>query len=446
MTSAATVAFVHHGCPKNLVDAEVMGGILHEAGYQVIDDPDCSDVVIINTCGFIEDAKKESLDEIFLHLQTRSSHLVVSGCLAQRYADELRREIPELRALIGVDQIDQIAEAVRQVTGGDTYIPEPSASSPQPYDASRRFRSTPRHFGYVRIAQGCSRTCSFCAIPLIRGPYRSKDPELVRSEVEALVHDGAREVVLIAQDTTEYGADGREYPRLPELLESLSSAHPKTWFRLMYAHPDGITSELLQVISDRDNVCSYLDIPLQHVSPPVLRRMGRRGDPRRVQSLLEWIRREVPDVSIRTSLIVGHPGEGSEEFDELLGFVRRAPIDHTGIFSFSREEGTRAAEMPDQVSGSERRSRYNRLRQAAERQSREVKQRLVGRVLPALVDGHEDGSWLARHHGQAPEIDGYIYLPDGALEQGQRVQVEITGADAVDLWGALCDEERNKSP
>ncbi len=439
MNSKTSVAFVHLGCPKNLVDAEVMGGILHEAGFRVIDDADEADVVIINTCGFIEDAKKESLDEIFHHLDTRSSRLVVAGCLAQRYRDELRGEIPELDGLIGVNQIDEITEAVRCALDGDTYSLRRQDLSPPPYDASRRVRCTPPHYGYVRIAHGCSRTCSFCAIPLIRGPYRSKDPAFIHREVESLVRDGAQEVVLIAQDTTMYGAGEEQYPDLPVLLEELSSAHPDTWIRLMYAHPDGITDRLLQIMADRANICSYLDVPLQHTSPAVLRRMGRRDDPDRIRRLLAQIREVVPDVSLRTSLIVGHPGEKEEDFARLLHFVQCAPIDHIGVFVFSPEEDTPAAGQSGQVPEEERHRRFNRLTMAAGRRARDVKERWVGRVVTAVIDARENGGWLARHQGQAPEIDGYIYLPADALQVGQRVRVQITGADAVDLWGAPLD-------
>ncbi|MFO8059792.1 MAG: 30S ribosomal protein S12 methylthiotransferase RimO [Bacillota bacterium] len=435
-----TVCFINLGCPKNLVDSEVMGAELMASGYEVIDQPERADVVVINTCGFIDAAKEESLDEIFSHLGRGRGRLVVSGCLAQRYADELQREIPEIGGMVGVNDLAEIPTVVRGALAGRRLVRvSPSGDALALSDGSRRRRQTPRHFGYVRIAQGCSRLCHFCAIPAIRGPYRSKEPELIFAETRALVSDGAREVVLIAQDTTRYGLDipGADVG-LASLLWDLSRRFPEIWFRLMYAHPAGIDDDLLEVIRERDNICDYLDIPLQHISPEVLRRMGRSEDPALVRRTLERIRAQVPDISLRSAFIVGYPQETEEDFRLLLDFVAGGSFDHVGVFAYSREEGTRAHSLPGQVGRSEKQRRRNQLVRAALRRSREVKERLVGSILPVLIDGTEEGNVLGRHQGQAPEVDGYVFLGrDSSARIGEVVPVEITGADSVDLWGRI---------
>lgn len=437
-----TVAFIHLGCAKNLVDAEVMGGRLVRAGYRMVEDPDEADVVIINTCGFIDAAKEESLDEIFQHAWHRRGSLVVAGCLAQRHPDALAEEIPEIDALVGVNDLHHIEEVVADALARRRSVRvSPSEDTRVVYDAADRYRQTPGHFGYVRIAHGCSRSCSFCAIPRIRGPYRSKQPDVVLAEAAALVEDGAREIILIAQDTTLYGVDLGRGPllRLSSLLTEMAEAHPGVWFRLMYAHPLGVDRQLLRVIRDHDNVCSYLDIPLQHASPSVLRRMGRSEDPQEVVRLLELIRERVPGISLRSAFIVGYPGETEDDFAALVDFVRRARLDHVGVFAYSREESTPAYSMPDQVPADEKNRRRNTLVRAASEVSSRVKQRLVGMSLPVLVD-HIDGEEgvLGRHHGQAPEVDGYVFIEGGeGLKVGEVVSVGITGAGAVDLWGKL---------
>lgn len=435
-----TVCLVNLGCPKNLVDSEVMGAELIEAGYEMIDDPGRADVVVINTCGFIDAAKEESLDQILSHVEHAPGRLVVSGCLAQRYPDELTEDIPEIDGLLGVNDLGDIAFVVRTVLAGRKAVRVSSSADELTLsDGSRRWRQTPRHFGYVRIAQGCSRWCHFCAIPAIRGPYRSKDPDLVLGEAESLVADGAKEVVLIAQDTTRYGIDfADDKGDLPTLLNRLSGEFPEVWFRLMYVHPSGINDYLLDAIAERENICNYLDIPLQHMSPSVLRRMGRSEDPEKVRKILQHIRNRIPDISLRSAFIVGYPGETEEDFDLLLDFVRSCELDHVGVFAYSREEGTRAHSLSGQVPREERQRRRNELVSVARQRSREVKERFVGRTLSVIVDGSEDGNLLGRHQGQAPEVDGYVFLDrDPAIRIGEMILVVITGADSVDLWGQV---------
>ena len=435
-----TVCLVNLGCPKNTVDSEVMGAKLVEAGYEIIDDPGRADVVIINTCGFIDAAKEESLDQILSHVEHGTGRLVVSGCLAQRYPDELKQDIPEIDGLIGVNDLGDIACVVRTVLAGRKAVRVSSSADVLTVsDGSRRWRQTPRHFGYVRIAQGCSRSCHFCAIPAIRGPYRSKDADLVLGEAESLVADGAREVVLIAQDTTRYGIDfADDRGDLPSLLKRLSGGFSEVWFRLMYVHPSGINDYLLDAIVERENICNYLDIPLQHMSPSVLRRMGRSEDPGQVSRVLEHIKTRVPDISLRSAFIVGYPGETEEDFDLLLSFVRSCELDHVGVFAYSREEGTPAHSLSGQIPRKERQRRHNELVQVARLRSRDVKERFVGRTLSVMVDGSEDGNLLGRHQGQAPEVDGYVFLgKEPAIGIGEIIPVEITGADSVDLWGQV---------
>ncbi len=443
-----TVAFINLGCAKNLVDAEVMGQVLQSSDYRVIDDPQAADVVIVNTCGFIEEAKRESIEEIFSVIGSQESAaggenraLVVSGCLAQRYGKQLKEEIPEIDGILGVNDLHRVDEVVSSALEGvcRLYCCSPGAV----IDASRRRRQTPGHYGYVKIAAGCSRRCAFCAIPLIRGPYRCKDPGMVHREVESLTNTGAREVILIAQDTAGYRLSA---PRgLTDLLRGLALRFPDTWFRVLYLHPSSVKWPLIQLIGEADNICSYLDVPLQHASRRVLRRMGRTEDPDRVRRLLILARERYPAMSLRATFLVGHPGEKQKDFSQLLELLRQLRPDHTAVFSFSPEENTAAFEMNGRVGQDTARQRRQTLLEDARRISRQVKQRFVGRVLPVIVDRESQEGMLSRHQGQTPGVDGYTLLPGDsgdAVRPGAIVRAEITGADEVDLWGRVVNDEQ----
>ena len=433
-----SVAFVNLGCPKNLVDAEVMGEVLESADFHVIDDPESARIVVVNTCGFIEPAKKESIDEIFSVIEgQRQQILIVAGCLAERYSDELISEIPQISGLIGVNDIDSIDEVVEEALQGNRTVKQCEAGPV--VDARRRRRQTETHYGYVKIAAGCSRGCAFCAIPQIRGPYRSKSPKIIHAEVQSLVQDGAKEIILIAQDTASYQLSGGQ--GLLDLLRSLSMRFSDSWFRIMYVHPSAVSWPLIELLAESKNICSYLDVPLQHSSADVLKRMNRSEDPGRVRDLLVNARKQYPHLSIRATFLVGHPGEKEEDFRELTAFVRPIRPDHTAVFSYSPEENTAAHSQSDQISPEVSRNRKQQLVDIGRQISHDVKQRFVGEILPVLVDERSEQGILGRHQGQAPDIDGYVFLDDGhdlqGVEPGDLVQVEITGAEEVDVWGKV---------
>ncbi len=440
-----TVAFIHLGCAKNLVDAEIMGGHLEAGGWDVSDEVAKADVVIINTCGFIQEAKEESLSEIFAFLEDqtkRPAHdqqgLVVAGCLTQRYQKALHQEIPEIDGLLGVNDLDEVTRVVDAVLRGNQVV---AVSQEAPSDctpARRRRRQTPEHYAYVKIAEGCSRGCGYCAIPLIRGPFRSQDPTVIFDEVQTLVSQGVREINLIAQDVTRYGADLDGWS-FELLLERLARAFSDTWFRCLYAYPSGVSRQLVRVLAKYDNVCPYLDLPLQHVSPSILTRMGRNEDPKKVRALLGHLRREVPNMSIRSTFMVGFPGETEADFEQLIRFLQEEPLDHVGVFAYSREEGTPAYSLSDPIPETIKRERQRRLQKVAMEVALIAKRPLVGQTLPVLLDQRSDEGWLGRHQGQAPEVDGNVLVADvGAKSVGDRVFVRITGVDAWDLWGRAC--------
>ncbi|MBN2433535.1 MAG: 30S ribosomal protein S12 methylthiotransferase RimO [Acidobacteria bacterium] len=406
------------GCPKNTVDTEVMLGHLLQAGHEVATDPARADIIVINTCGFIQSAKEESLDAIMaaLDLKRNRPHLrvVAAGCLTQRYRAELAREIPELDAILGVNELPGIVAAVR----GDA----PAAPEPPLYlyghDTPRR-RITPGHYAYIKVSEGCSRSCSFCAIPAIRGPFRSRPPADILAEADNLLAEGVRELILIGQDTTAYGGDLADPATISALLRALDSRPGDFWIRLMYAYPTGITDELLSVMAGGIHICPYLDIPLQHSHPDILRRMGRPGSGERFLALLAEIRRMIPECTLRTSLIVGFPGETETHFRHLEDFVRAARFDHLGVFTYSDEEQTAAFALRPKVSVRSAEDRRRRLMEVQAAWLAEQARQRIGHKYPAIVDGwSREAEFLieARTPGQAPDIDSVIYCTRGDLE------------------------------
>jgi len=406
------------GCPKNTVDTEVMLGHLLQAGHAVETDPRQADIIVINTCGFIQPAKEEALDTIMAALDLKRNRpqlrVVATGCLTQRYRAELAREIPELDAILGVNELPDIVAAVR----GDR---RPAHDAPlYLYDhRTPRHRITPRHYAYIKVSEGCSRRCSFCAIPAIRGPFRSRPPADILAEADTLLAEGVRELILIGQDTTAYGGDLAEPATISHLLRELDTRSGEFWIRLMYAYPTGISEELLAVMAGGSHICPYLDIPLQHAHPDILRRMGRSGSGERFLALLDDIRRMVPGCTLRTSLIVGFPGETEAHFRHLEEFVRAARFDHLGVFAYSDEEQTAAFALRPKVSTRRAEDRRRRLMEMqAAWLAGQARQRL-GQEYPALVDGYSrEADWLieARTPGQAPEIDSVVYCTRGDLE------------------------------
>jgi ribosomal protein S12 methylthiotransferase len=429
------------GCPKNLVDGEVMLGLARDAGHELTTDSAAADVLVVNTCAFIDSAKEESIEailEMAAHKRDgRCSRLVVTGCLAERYRSELKREIPEIDVVLGTGEVPGIVDAIggsgarepgtRELASPLTFyskssrFPElPNTRAPELptyiYDADTpRLLTTPKHFAYVKIAEGCDYTCAFCIIPTLRGAYRSRSHDSVVREARMLAERGVRELLLISQDTTFYGIDRQERGALARLLRELNTVEGLVWIRLLYLYPTTITDDVLDAMAECEKVCRYVDLPLQHASPAVLKRMRRPGHRRTYDRLLSRIRERVPGVALRTTLIVGFPGETEADFGELKGFVEDTRFDHLGVFTYSHEEGTRAFELPDDVPAATKRRRRRDLmtRQkaivaAAQRERR-------GTVVSVLVDGPSAEHELVlrgRLEGQAPDIDSQVYLSE----------------------------------
>jgi len=410
------VHFLSLGCSKNTVDSEIMAGHLAGAGHVLVEEPGGADAVVINTCGFIEPAKRESLDHIFEVVGLRRTHprlrIIVAGCLSERYRRELAVQIPEVDAWLGVNELDGITQVLAGLS--------PAESRPALYLQGRhtpRQRLTPAHYGYLKILEGCSHRCTFCAIPSIRGPLRSRPPEDILEEARAMLRDGCREIILIGQDTTAYGRDVGS--GIVDLLENVAGVEGDCWIRLMYTYPGEVGEDLLQSMARHPRICPYLDLPLQHSHPEVLRRMGRAGDGEAFLRLLEQARRIVPGLAVRTSLITGFPGETRAHFKHLLDFVREARFDHLGVFCYSDEVWTAAYEMVPKVTAATAARRRSALMEAQLEILRERSAEWLGRTCRVLVDGRgtgEDVLVQARLPQQAPEVDSVIYLVDGKLE------------------------------
>ena len=439
------------GCPKNLVDSEVMMGLLARQGYELTNDSTTADVLVVNTCGFIESARQESVDTILemAHLKQtgKLQRLIVAGCLVERYREELQREIPDIDACIGVNQLNEIESLVEP--NGHRVLPVYSdgASAPELYlydETTPRLRATAPYTSYVKIAEGCDHTCAFCIIPKLRGVFRSRSPESILREVEMLAAQGVKEFVLISQDTTTYGSDLALKDGLARLVDSIAALPGVDWVRFLYCYPTAITDELLDVMARRPNVCKYFDIPLQHASRRVLQRMRRGGNRDAYERLIERIRERVPGVAVRTTFIVGFPGEREEDFEELLDFVRSVEFDRVGVFTYSDEENAAAFDLDDKVDHAIARKRERRLMKEQARISRRKNRRLVGSRVRVLLEGKSRESDLlleGRMESQAPEIDGSVLIndvPDGLQPlPGDFVTVEITEAHEYDLIGRV---------
>jgi ribosomal protein S12 methylthiotransferase len=435
------------GCPKNLVDAEIMLGFLDREGYEVTTEEKDADIIIVNTCSFIKEAKQESIDTI-LDLADRKQDgrcklLIVTGCLPQRYQEELCRELPEVDIFVGTGDYPKIAEIIAEKRGTNgqlRYTGDPDFL----YDESfPRLKSTPLYTAYLKIAEGCSNCCSYCVIPALRGSFRSRPMESLVKEARGLVSSGVRELNIIAQDVTNYGKDLGDGETLENLLRELVKIDGLAWIRLLYAYPDGITDDLIQLVKNEEKICKYLDIPLQHISDSILKNMKRRGGEAEIRTLIGKLRTEIPDLALRTSLIVGFPGETDEDFSKLLHFVEEAQFDRLGVFCYSREEGTPAAEMPDQISERVKRDRYRKIMKAQARVSFKRNRRLIDSREQVLVEGYSDETDLllkGRSSRQAPDIDGQVYITAGNAMVGDIVTLKITDSSDYDLIGEIVSE------
>ena len=440
------VSLVSLGCPKNLVDAEVMLGHLPAKRFTIITNDSEADIIVVNTCAFISEAQKESVEtilEVAEHKKNgRCKLLIVSGCLPQRYQDELAKELPEVDFFMGTADAPRILELLdshlqgeqQQEIGLPDYL----------YDhTTPRVTSSPFYSAYVKIAEGCANHCSYCVIPSIRGTLRSRTIPSVVAEVERLVESGVKEINLIAQDVTAFGAERGNGHELAALLRELVKIDKLAWLRLLYAYPDGITDDLLDLIATEEKICSYLDLPIQHIDDQILAAMNRRVDEAGIRALLERIRIRIPDITLRTSLIVGFPGETDEQFRKLLAFVEEGHFERLGVFRYSREKGTSAAKLDQQVLARTKLSRYKRLMKAQSRVSFSKNLALKGRIEPTLVEGYSEETELllrGRSIRQAPDVDGQVYITSGQADVGDIVALKITDSSEYDLIGEICEE------
>lgn len=432
------IGVVSLGCPKNLVDSETMLGLIHEEKYEITNDPSEAEIIIVNTCGFIESAKEESINTILQMAEYKKSgickYIIVTGCLSQRYAEELFNELPEADAIAGVEVYDEIGSIIKRVMNGERFIMLERSKPDVIYTSKETFLprilTTPSYTAYLKIAEGCDNCCSYCAIPKIRGPYRSKPMEQVLKEAKALANNGVKELIVVAQDTTRYGEDlpgGKLL--LADLLKELNKIESLKWIRVMYCYPNNFTDELIETFASLDKVCKYVDLPLQHASNRLLASMNRYDTREEVETLLAKLRKRIPGIVIRTTFIVGFPGETDADFEELKEFVEQQRFENAGVFAYSQEEGTVAGAMPNQIPDEIKQERYHELMALQAQISEEIHKDTEGQTLEVLVEGiEEDGSGLhyGRSYREAPDIDGLVFIENpGDIKPGCFVKVNI---------------------
>lgn len=432
------IGVVSLGCPKNLVDSETMLGLIHEENYEITNDPSEAEIIIVNTCGFIESAKEESINTILQMAEYKKSgsckYIIVTGCLSQRYAEELFNELPEADAIAGVEVYDEIGSIIKRVINGERFIMLERSKPDVIYTSKETFLprilTTPSYTAYLKIAEGCDNCCSYCAIPKIRGPYRSKPMEQVLKEAKALAANGVKELIVVAQDTTRYGEDlpgGKLL--LADLLKELNKIESLKWIRVMYCYPNNFTDELIETFASLDKVCKYVDLPLQHASNRLLASMNRYDTIEEVETLLAKLRKRIPGIVIRTTFIVGFPGETDADFEELKEFVEQQRFENAGVFAYSQEDGTVAGAMPNQIPDEIKQERYHELMALQAQISEEIHKDTEGQTLEVLVEGiEEDGSGLhyGRSYREAPDIDGLVFIENpGDIKPGCFVKVNI---------------------
>jgi ribosomal protein S12 methylthiotransferase len=439
------IMFVSLGCDKNLVDTENMLGILKDKGFEFTDDEMQADVIAVNTCCFIHDAKQESINTILEMAEHKKDAvckaLIVTGCLAHRYKDEITKEIPEVDALIGTSSYDKIAEVVLSVLEGKGYSCVEDTDR-LPVVKNHRIMTTGGYYEYLKIAEGCDKHCTYCIIPAVRGNFRSFEMEYLLEQARYLADNGTKELILVAQETTVYGTDIYGKKALPELLRKLCRIDGLEWIRILYCYPEEITDELIQVIKEEPKICKYLDMPIQHSSDNILKRMGRRTTRQELVDVITKLRNNIPDIALRTTLITGFPGETEEDIDDLLDFVDTMEFDRLGVFTYSPEEGTPAASMTDQIPENIKEERRNRIMELQQEVSLDKSADMVGRVIPVMVEGKitDDDAYVGRSYKDAPNVDGYVFINTNAqLMSGQIVNVSITGSMEYDLIGEPAD-------
>ena len=440
------ILFVSLGCDKNLVDTEMMLGLLRREGYSFTDDETEADIVVVNTCCFIGDAKEESINTLLEMADLKESGqikaLIATGCLAQRYREEIHKEIPQVDAIVGTDAIAEITDAVREALEGTgrSHYGRPDST---PVVSGSRVLTTGGHYAYLKIAEGCNKHCTYCIIPKVRGSYRSVPVEELVVQAEQLAEQGVRELILVAQETTLYGVDLYGKKNLPELLRELAKISGINWIRILYCYPEEITEELIETIAQEPKVCHYLDIPIQHAADGVLKRMGRRTNQDELRQQIFRLRERIPDICLRTTLISGFPGETEEDFRELYRFVNEMEFDRLGVFTYSQEEDTKAADMPDQIKDEVKEFRRDELMELQQAISFEKAESMVGRVLEVMVEGKvaDEDVYVTRTYRDAPGVDGYLFLNTTAsLMTGDFVKVLVTDYNEYDLIGEMYHE------
>lgn len=434
------VSVVTLGCEKNLVDSEIMSGLVHQRGFTLVDSPEDATVVIVNTCGFIDAAKEESVNTILnlaeLKDTARLKALIVSGCLTQRYKQQLMDEMPEIDGIVGTGDFHRINDIIDEALRGrkPVYVGNPVFNYEQ---SMPRLLSTPRHTAYVKIAEGCDNACTFCSIPMMRGQFRSRSIESIVAEVTGLAAQGVKEISLIAQDSTNYGTDLYDGFKLPELLNRVTEVPGILWVRLHYAYPGFFTDELIETIAGNPKICKYIDMPLQHSEDSILKRMRRPGRQRDVRELVAKIRSRIPEAALRTSIIVGFPGETEQDFENLCEFVRELKFDRLGVFTYSQEEDTPASRLPDQLPDDVKEFRANTLMEIQREVAKANAAKYVGRTIDVLVERYDGRSdvYVGRSQYDAPEVDGEVFISGCRAEIGEIRRVRITHAYEYDLSG-----------
>lgn len=429
------VGFVSLGCSKNLLDTEMTIGLFKNKRFNIVNDPANADIIVVNTCGFIEPAKEEAINtllEMAEYKKDKCKYLIAMGCLVERYKDELEKAIPEVDLFIKYSEYEDIWEQIESVIGKV----DEECNKNDHLDFLDRVVTTGRNFAYLRIGEGCSNNCTYCAIPYIRGKYISRSIEEILEEAKMLADSGIKELIVIAQDTTKYGIDNYGEPKLATLLSELCKIDGIKWIRFLYSYPETITDELLDVVKNNEKICKYFDIPIQHISNKVLKRMNRQSDGESIRSLIKGIRKEIPDVVIRTTVMVGFPGEDQSDFDELYEFVKEAEFDRLGAFSYSKEDGTPAARIKDQVHPMTKKSRYNKIMELQQNIAKKLSEKQIGKELEVLLEERSfDGKYyIGRSYMEVPDIDGVIFVNcDEENLEGEFVKVKITNAQGYDL-------------
>lgn len=437
------ILFISLGCDKNLVDSEVMLGILASRGHQMVDDETMADVIVINTCCFIHDAKEESIQTILEMAEYKTNGslkaLIVTGCMAQRYQKEIMEEIPEVDAVLGTASYDKIAEAIDRVLEGqeELYMEDINAL---PRVDSKRLVTTGGHFAYLKIAEGCDKHCTYCIIPKLRGNYRSVPMEQLLREARELAEQGVKELILVAQETTVYGKDLYGEKSLHRLLKELSRIEDIRWIRILYCYPEEIDDELIRVMKEEPKICHYLDLPIQHANDEILRRMGRRTSKAQLTGIVEKLREEIPDISLRTTLITGFPGETQQQHEELMEFVDQMEFDRLGVFTYSPEEDTPAAVMPDQIPEEVKEERQAELMELQQEIAFDLAEDMIGKEVLVMIEGKvaDENAYVGRTYKDAPNVDGLIFInTEEELMSGDFARVKVTGALEYDLIGEL---------